>query len=290
MNKKSIAGSGSFILNLACTGVVPTKEQTPHVPLTISEIEKAVEDAMVFGITSVHVHGRDAQGHPTSDPGVYENIVSTLRRRWPELVICVSCTSRAGAGFEERAAVLDLDGDSRPDMASLTLSSMNFINEPSINDLDTVIALATRMKDRGIKPEIEIFDLGMVNVLRTLYQRGILKPPFFVNVLLGNLATAQVDLLHLAALTQGLPEDTLWSVAGIGRGQLRANMAGLLFGYGVRTGLEDNLWWDEERSRLTTNAELVERIHVLGKQLGRSCMTSKELRMRLNLGNGESQK
>lgn len=278
-----VAGRGDFILNLALTGVVPSRQQSPHVPLTVEEVLRDLEECVPLGITAVHLHARDGKGAPTADLARYRELVGAVRRGWPELVICVSCTARSGAGLEERAAVLDLDGDARPDMASLTLSSMNFINGASMSDLETIGALAGRMQERGIRPELEIFDLGMCNVLNFLLERGVLEGPLYANLLLGNVANAQVDPAHLAALQRDLPPRTYWSVAGIGRGQLRANGLGLLFGNGVRTGLEDNLWWDEARSRLASNAELVERVVALGALLGRKPMSPSRFRALLDL-------
>lgn len=186
-------------------------------------------------------------------------------------------------GFESRARVLDLDGDLKPDMASLTPASLNFSRSASINDPDTVRRLAERMTERGIKPEIEIFDVGMLNYALYLVEKGSLEPPYYFNILLGNIASAQMDPLHLGLILKELPENCMWSAGGIGRAQLPANTLALSLGGGVRVGLEDNIWFDDARTDLASNPRMVERVTQIGHLLGLSPMAPMEMRKRLNL-------
>lgn len=271
-----------FVLNLAPTGMVPTREMTPHVPLAPDEVGETVGACLEHGVTVVHVHARGPDGRPTSSPERYAEIIRRVREG-PDVVVCVSCSGRIEPDFESRAAVLDLDGDLRPEMASLTLSSMNFSREASVNDPATVVRLAERMRERGIKPELEVFDVGMVNFARYMIRKGHLEPPFYFNVLLGNIASAQLNPLHLGTILAELPEGSVWSVAGLGDAQLPANAMALALGGGVRVGLEDNLWIDRDRSRLATNEELVRRIVEVGGLLGRAPMSPSELRRRLGI-------
>jgi uncharacterized protein (DUF849 family) len=181
----------------------------------------------------------------------------------------------------KRAAVLDLDGDLKPDMASLTLSSMNFSKEASVNSPETVQALAQLMLDRGIIPELEVFDTGMLNYAHYLMGKGLLRAPYVVNFLLGGVATAQATPLDVGSLVARLPESSTWLVAGIGTAQLDANLLGLVSGGGVRVGLEDNLHLDRKRTVLATNRQLVERVHRFANELGRPLLRGSELRKRL---------
>src|SRR6185295_125809 len=112
-----------------------------------------------------HLHARDEHDRPTHSKDVYARIIAGIREQRPDLVLCVSCSGRRAPEFAPRAEVLDLDGDLAPDMASLSLSSLNFSRQASVNAPDVVVALAERMGERGIRPEVEIFDLGMVSVL-----------------------------------------------------------------------------------------------------------------------------
>ena len=170
-----------------------------------------------------------------------------------------------------------------PDMASLTLGSLNFSAEASISSPSAVTRLATIMQERGIRPELEVFDLGMVNFARVLIDKGLIEPPFYFNILLGNVASAQASLLHLGTLVADLPPQSIWSVAGIGRHQSVASALGIAVGHGVRTGLEDNLWLDEARTTLATNLQLVQRVAAQAAALGRPLASPAEVRQRLGL-------
>ena len=258
--------------------MAPRRSDSPFVPLAPAEISDQVLEAAALGITSVHLHARDDDERPTWKREYFEDIIGRIRESNKDLVICVTTSGREEAALERRAQVLEIDGDLKPDMASLTLSSMNFAREVSVNSPDTVQELARRMMDRGIKPELEIFDTGMVNYLTYLSAKGFLTTPFIVNFILGGPATAQAELSDLGLLVGKLPTGSAWSAGGIGRQQTRAVALALASGGGVRVGLEDNLFWDEERTRLASNRELVERVIALGDLLGRKPMTPTEFR------------
>lgn len=268
----------TFPLSFCSTGMVPTRRDSPHVPLTPREIADDVHEAAALGITSVHLHARDDEGVPTWRRAVFEEIIGLIKERDPELVICVTTSGRNVSEVEKRAEVLDISGDLKPDMASLTLASMNFATSASVNSPQTVRELAERMRDRGIVPELEVFDTGMLNFAAYLAKKGILREPFVVNLLLGGLATAQVSPLELGLMLERIPEGSTWLGAGIGQAQLAANALSLSAGGGVRVGLEDNLHFDQQRTRLATNAELVQRVIEQGALLGRRPMTPAEFR------------
>jgi uncharacterized protein (DUF849 family) len=270
-----------LIINLAPTGMVPTRDMSPHVPLQPAEIVADVLRAADAGITIAHVHARDAQDEPTHQKDVFARIIGGIRDKRPDLVLCVTCSGRRVQRPEDRAEVLDLDGDLKPDMASLTLSSLNFSRQASVNAPDTVTFLARRMQERGIVPEIEIFDLGMVNVLGYLLERHLVRAPSYANLLFGNLATAQADLLDIGALVAKLPAGTVWSLAGLGAAQLPVAAIAAATAPGVRIGLEDNLWLDSKRSTFATNRDLVERVHRLAELMGRRVMAPEEFRKTL---------
>jgi 3-keto-5-aminohexanoate cleavage enzyme len=144
-------------------------------------------------------------------------------------------------------------------------------------------ALARKMVENNIKPELEAFDLGMINYAKYLIRKGLIKPPYYFNLILGNIACAQADLLNLGLMTRELPEDSIWSAGGVGNAQLKMNVMSLLAGGGVRVGLEDNIWYDEERTRLATNRELVERALLVAKALGQRPYTNLEARQALRV-------
>jgi uncharacterized protein (DUF849 family) len=139
------------------------------------------------------------------------------------------------------------------------------------------------MQEQGIKPELEIFDLGMVNFAHYMIRKGLLQPPYYFNILLGNIAAAQAKLLHLGVIVSELPDDSVFCVAGIGNAQMDMNALGIIMGNGVRVGLEDNIWYDTSRTTLATNYSLVERIASIAKQLDRQLATPMEVRELLKL-------
>ena len=275
-----------LIVNLAPTGVRPTKAQNPAVPLTPDEIVADADAAIGLGASMIHLHVRDATGAPVCDAEKMGDVIAEIRARRPNAVLVSSTTGRAGGGLEDRVAPLFLEGRRKPDMASLTLSSLNFATGPSVNSPETVEALARTMRDQGVRPELEVFDLGMVNMAKVLIRKGLVEPPYYFNILLGNLATAQASLLHLAVLVADLPEGSIWSLAGIGNAQPRMTALGAGAADGVRIGLEDNLWLDEAREQPATNADMVRRAARLAEASGRGVAKASEVRARLGLPAG----
>lgn len=275
-----------LIVNMTPTGMVPTKAMTPHVPLSVDEIVAEVRRCCEIGITMVHLHARDAEGNPTHRKDVYAAIVGGIREFAPELVVCVSLSGRNVQEFEKRADPLGLQGDLKPDMGSLTLSSLNFSGQASVNAPDTVKALALEMQKRGIVPELEVFDLGMANYANYLVEKALLHPPYYANLFLGNVAGAQLDLAQAGLLVRALPRDTVWSMAGIGGAQLGSNTLGIAMGGGVRVGLEDAIHMDAGRTVLATNVAMVERVKRIASEFGRRVMSPAELRKRLCLAPG----
>lgn len=280
----------NLIIDFTPTGMIPTRILTRHVPISASEIIEDVHSAWELGITKVHLHARDYQTeNPTYKKEVYAEIIEGIRKFAPVLVICVSLSGRTFNKFEERSEALELEGFLKPDMGSLTLSSLNFNKIASINSPDMIQNLAEKMKKLGIVPELEAFDAGMINFAKYLIKKGLLTPPYYFNLLLGNIACAQADILHAGIMIRDLPENSIWSLAGIGEHQLMMNSVSIAIGGGVRVGLEDNIWYDSSRSRLASNSDLIKRIHVLAEANNRKIMSSEEFRRKMNLesGNGK---
>lgn len=276
-----------LIINFTPTGMIPTKEMTPHVPVTVSEIIEDVHEAIEIGITMVHLHARDEiTGVPTYKNEIYGKIIEGIRKYSTELIICVSLSGRGIKEFAHRASPLQLEGNLKPDMGSLTLSSLNFNKTESVNSPEMIQKLALEMKNKGIVPELEAFDAGMINYAKYLEKKGILQSPHYFNLLLGNIACAQADLLHAGLMIRDLPDNSYWSLAGIGDDQLKMNSIAIAAEGGVRVGLEDNIYFDQHRTKLAKNSDLLKRIHLLASANERKMMSSNELRMRLNLNSG----
>lgn len=276
-----------LIINFTPTGMIPTKNITPHVPVTTQEIIDDVLMAADIGITMVHLHAREEQnGNSTYKSEIYGRIIEGIRRFCNELVICVSLSGRTYNQFKKRADVLKLKGQLKPDMGSLTLSSVNFNHVASVNSPEIIKALATEMKHNGILPELEAFDSGMINYAKYLERLGLLEAPHYFNLILGNIACAQADFLHVGLMVNDLPPNSVWSLGGIGNYQLRVNSMGIAMGGGVRVGIEDNIWYDQARTRLANNSDLIRRIHKLAEHNERKIMSPVELRKLLQLEDG----
>ncbi len=276
-----------IIVNFTPTGMIPTKKLSPHAPLSVSEIVEDVLRATEIGITTVHLHARDeVSGDPTYESEIYGRIIEGIRAYARDLVIGVSTSGRRYSRFSQRADCLQLEGEQKPDMGSLTLSSVNFNKQASVNSPDMIRRLAEEMAGKGILPELEAFDAGMINYAKYLTSRGVLQPPHYFNLILGNIACAQADLLHVGVMIRDLPPESYWSLAGVGDTQLMMNSLAIAVGGGVRVGLEDNVWFDVKRTKLATNADLLHRVRGLIEANGHEVMRPSTFRRLLKLEHG----
>ena len=272
-----------LIINAALTGMVPTKADVPQLPVTPEEIARDAQRCFDAGARVVHLHARDAHGAPTYRAEVYAEIIGLVRQLCPELIICVSTSGRRCGELEKRAAVLQLEGNLKPEMASLTPGSLNFAKEASLTAPATIQALLVIMRERRIIPEIEIFDLGMMDFARHLIEKQILPQPHYFNFILGSLGTLAATPANLARLAELAPHGATWSAGGVGRFQFFVNAQAIAMGGHVRVGLEDNVWLDAERREPGSNVALVERLARLSAALGRRLATPAEVRARLRL-------
>lgn len=276
-----------YLLNFTPTGMVPTKEITPYVPTQPEEIAQQVLEAAELGANMTHLHARTAEDDtPTHIKEIYADIIYRIRKFDKDIIICVSTSGRNVSEIDKRSECLDLTGELKPDFGSLTLSSLNFSRSASINSPQTVTALAQKMKNNGIKPELEIFDLGMVNYAKYLISKGVVVAPYYFNVILGNIASAQASLLDLGVIEKELPQESYWTTGGIGRAQLRMNVAGLNFANGVRVGIEDNIYFDQQETKLASNNQLIQRVIELALLMGKTPYSSSKAREMLGVSKG----
>jgi uncharacterized protein (DUF849 family) len=259
--------------------MIPTKEMTSHVPVTPNEIIDNVREAVELGVNMVHLHARNlSTGEPTYEKEIYAEIISGIRAFSKELIICVSTSGRNWSDFERRSEVLELDGIYKPDFASLTLSSLNFSTQASLNSPEMIKMLVKKMQKNNIRPELEVFDLGMINYAKYLINKGLINSPFYFNILTGNIAGVQSNLLAIGLMVNELPPGSFWSAGGIGNAQLKTNMLSLLSGGGVRIGLEDNIWFNNSRTQLASNLDLLKRILEFAKMIEREPLSPSETR------------
>ncbi len=268
------------IITAAITGALPRKANTPAVPVTPAEQIESTHEAFEAGAALVHIHVRDKDENPSSDPDLFAQVQEGVTKHCPGIIVQFSTGGR-GRSQAERGRSLPL----RPDMASLTTGSCNFPNQIYENPPQLVEDLARSMLEFDVKPEIEVFDLAMLYNARNLAEKGLLKRPLHVQFVMGvpNAMPARRSILEflLSELKDIMPDAT-WAACGIGPAQLDVNRWTLELGGHARTGLEDNIKFD--RTRLAkSNAELVARVAGMCGEFGRHPASAAEARAILGL-------
>jgi len=268
------------IITVAITGSVPRKKDTPAVPVTVAEQVESTQEAFEAGATIVHVHVRDDDENPSSDPEKFGAFLEGVRKHCPEMIVQFSTGGR-GRGADQRGSMLHL----RPDMASLATGSVNFPTMIYENPPELIDSLAAAMIKYDVKPECEIFDLAMLYAAAEMVKDGRLKAPAHVQFVFGlkNALPPKREILEFeVAQLKAVMPDATWTAAGIGRSQLELNHWALELGGHCRTGLEDNIRFDKTRLA-KSNAELVARVAELCGDYGRRPATAREARAILGL-------
>jgi 3-keto-5-aminohexanoate cleavage enzyme len=268
------------IISVAITGSVPRKRDNPALPVTVAEQVESTHAAYEAGAALVHVHVRNADETPSSDPEKFAAFQEDIRKHCPDIIVQFSTGGR-GRALEHRGSMLHL----RPDMASLATGSVNFPTIVYENPPDFVRSLATTMRDLGIKPEIEVFDLAMLYNTADLVAEGLILAPPHVQFVFGvkHALPARRDILEfeVAKLGELLPGAT-WTAAGIGRHQFEVVRWALAMGGHCRTGLEDNIRMDRD-TLAPSNAALVARVSELAQEAGRPVASARQARAMLGL-------
>ena len=274
-----------LLINVALTGMVPTTKDNPNVPVTPEAIAADVRRCYDAGASVFHIHARNTDETPAYEAEKFREIIDAIHSAVsdPNIVLCVTTSGRTHNTLECRSDVLRLDGPYKPDMASLTLGSMNFPKQASVNSPDMISGLAMRMQERGIVPELEVFELGMINYSQYLLKKGILKQPLYYNLLLGSLGTIAATPINLAMLVQALPDGATWAATGIGQYQFEVNTWAITTGGHVRVGLEDGIFMDRAKTDLGSNARMVERVVKVARAIGREPASSLEARAIIGL-------
>jgi uncharacterized protein (DUF849 family) len=264
--------------------MMPKKSDTPHVPVTPEEIAEDAKKVCAQGASIIHIHARDPRGIPSTDPAIYREIIERVRDACGgDIIITVTTSGRIEKNIERRMDAMTLSGSCKPDMASLTLGSMNFIREASVNTPEAILRLASEMKERGIKPELEIFDYGMAHYAGFLQKNGLINSPAYANLLLGSLGTAPAEPKHIIGLADSLPENTIWAATGIGRFAAEVQCLAIAMGGHVRVGVEDSIYMDANKTELATNEKLILRVRRVADAMGRKISTPAETRALLGI-------
>jgi 3-keto-5-aminohexanoate cleavage enzyme len=269
-----------LIITAAITGSRIMRDVAPYIPYTPEEIARSSMECWDAGASIVHIHVRDPKtGLGTQDLELFRQVVTPLREK-TDLVLCLTTSGIAGRNLpvEDRLVPLELE----PELASFDAGSINLGGGVFSNPPDFLDAAARMMKERGVKPEIEIFDSGMIVTALRMRDEGKLDDPLHFQFVLGTPWGAPATPKTLLHLLEHLPENATWSVIGIGKGHLPMSMMGLIMGGHIRVGMEDNIYY--ERGVLAkTNAQFVERIGRIAREYGREIASPDEARIILGL-------
>lgn len=266
-----------LIITAALTGAEVTRAQQPALPITPEAIGIAAAECAAAGASIVHVHARLPDGRPTQDKAVYRQIMVEVQQRC-NVIVQISTGGAVGMTPPERLAPVSL----KPEMATLSMGSLNFGDDVFLNLPDDIALFAAEMRTQGVKPELEIFDSGMLATARRWLAKGQLPSPAhfdFVMGVPGGMAATPQALMYLLS---ELPAGATWTVAGIGQAQLPMATLGILLGGHVRVGFEDNIYY-RKGELAHSNAQLVARVARLAAELGRAVATPDEARRILGM-------
>lgn len=271
--------TNKVIITAAISGAEVTQEMNPAVPYTIEQYVREAKGARDAGAAIIHLHARFDDGTPTQDRERFRVIINAIQEACPDVIIQPSTGGATGMTAEERLQPTELN----PEMATLDCGTMNFGgDEIFVNTENMIIEFVTRMNERGIKPEMECFDKSHIDMALRLVRKGYIKPPLHFNFVLGVNGGAAGTVRDLLFLKESLPEGATFTTSGVGRVQLDMNVASMLLGGHVRVGFEDNLKYNRERNGVS-NAEFVERIVRIAKELNLEIATPAEARQILGL-------
>ena len=268
------------IITAAITGSRMMRDIAPYIPLTPEEITQSAIECWQAGAAVVHIHVRDPETHlGTQDIEVFRRVVDPLREK-TDLILCLTTSGIPGRNLstDERLAPLAL----KPELASFDAGSINLGGNAFINDPQFLDLAAQKMKAAGVKPEIEIFDLGMMITTLRMLKEGKLDSPLHFQFVMGSPAGAPATPKAFLQLHDYLPPKATWSNIGIGRGQLPMAMMALIMGGHIRVGMEDSIYL--RRGELAkSNAQIVERVVRLAKEYERPIASPDEARTILGL-------
>lgn len=265
------------MITAAVVGAEVTRAHHPRIPYTPEEIADEAVRAWEAGAAIIHLHARRPDGTPTQDRDVYAEIIARIRARC-DAILQVSTGGAIGMTPEERMAPLEL----QPEMATLTTGTVNFGDGVFFNPPDVVERFAREMKARGVRPEFEIFDVGMIEGALALVRKGLVEGHLHFDFVMGVPGGIPATVDNLVHLVRQLPPGATWTVAGVGRHQLPMAVHALVMGGHVRVGFEDNVYY-AKGVLAESNAQLVERIVRLAREIGREVATPDEARALLGI-------
>jgi 3-keto-5-aminohexanoate cleavage enzyme len=272
-----------LIITAAICGAEVTKAHNPNVPYTVKEIGIEAELAYNAGASIIHLHVREDDGTPTQSKNRFKECMEEIINRCPDVIIMPSTGGAIGMSDEERLQPIYLDPP--PELASLDCGTMNFGgDEIFINTEKTIINFAKEMNKKGIKPELECFDKGMIDTALRLRDKGYIREPMHFNLVLGLLGGIKASISDLVFLVNSLPSNATYTITGIGKYEFPMATASIIMGGHVRIGFEDNIYLSKG-VLANSNGELVEKVTRIAEELGREIATPNEARKILKVKN-----
>ena len=272
----------SVVITVATTGPIATKADNPALPTAPEEIAEAVHDSYLAGASVAHIHLRDEHQRPTADLKTARLVMDLIADRCP-ILIQLSTGVGLDVPFEEREQLVEL----RPRMATLNPCSMSFGAGEFRNPPAGVRRLAARMRELGVKPELEIYDSGHLDECLRLLDEGLLEQPMQFSIVLGVRGGMTPTAANLVSMVAGLPDDAVWQVIAVGRANLNLTAIGLAIGGNARAGLEDSLYLGKGKLA-PDNAALVKRAVNLAQGLDLEVADVAQALHRFGLGRSQT--
>ena len=268
-----------LIITAAICGAEVTKEQNPAVPYTVKEMVREAKSAYDAGAAVIHVHVREDDGTPTQSKKRFKEVLDAIYKEIPDVLIIPSTGGAVGMSAEERLQPTELF----PEMATLDCGTCNFGDDVFENTIPMMREFGKRMLENNIKPEYECFEMGHLDTILRLAQKGqVPGAPMQFNFVLGVFGCTPATGENLAWLVRNIPEGSTWTATGIGRYQFPLAMAAIPMGGNVRVGFEDNLYLSKG-VLAKSNGELVDKVVRLSRELGREIASPAEARRILSL-------
>ena len=267
------------IITVATTGAWPSKKDNPNIPLTPKEIAEDVFECWKAGAAIAHLHMRDDDGQGTMDKEKFRETISLIREKCDIIINCTTSGDLNATDENRMAHLIEL----KPEMASYDAGSMNWMhNSLFLNTPQFLEKLGATMIENQVKPEIEIFDAGMVYNALYYLKKGFLKAPLHFQFVLGAAGGTAATVENLVYLKSLIPKDSTWSALGIGSGHIPIMLTGIAMGGHLRVGMEDNVFYAKNQLA-TSNAELVARAARLIRESNKTVASSEDARNILGL-------
>jgi len=259
--------SDKIIITVALSGET-SRNQSKYIPYTPEEIALSAIEAGKAGASIAHIHVRDSNGNPSSDPEIYKKVVKLIKK---ESDIIINCTT-SGSRYDEKRKVLEIN----PEIATLNCGSTNLDDKQMLNTQSELEKMSTEMINRNIKPEIMIHSQGFIDNAQKLIEKGKIKPPYYFNLFFAS-GAMKPSLSTLSYLVDSLPQNSIWTATGSDSNAFNMATSSIIYGSTARIGLEDCIYLSEG-NLAKSNAQLVEKLVKLARELGKEIMTPNEAR------------